>query len=278
MKLARVRTPSGPRPAILRGDHWREIDDLFASTPRETGAFWPKDGSALAAPCEPRVVVGMSHNGHPDDRGRPPQAFLKSARTVCGAGAPIVIDAGIGEVAVEVELALVIGSRARHLTPADALDAVLGITIANDVTAVDQVPRDSLFTQAKNGDGFTPIGPWIETEFDAAALQTTGRELAVEVDGTLRAVASTSSLAWNVVEQLVYVSSLMELGPGDVLLTGAPGTTVLVAPGQSARVRIEGLGALDSPILAGPPRAALTVPALTLLALTFPARVDAQEA
>ncbi len=107
-------------------------------------------------------------------------------------------------------------------------------------------------TQAKNGDGFTPIGPWIETVYDASHL-----EIVVEVDGRLRATGSTSSLAWNPIEQLVYLSSIMELGPGDVVLTGAPGTTVRVTSGQAGRIRIDGLGALDNPIMAGPPRAAL---------------------
>jgi 2-keto-4-pentenoate hydratase/2-oxohepta-3-ene-1,7-dioic acid hydratase in catechol pathway len=252
MRLARVRTPSGPRPVVQRDGEWRGIENLFAPTLRETGASWPVDGTVLVAPSEPRVVVGMSHNGSPDDRDRPPQAFLKSVRTVCGPGVPVVVDGGIGEVAIEGELALIIGSRARHLSRRDALDAVLGITIANDVTAVDQVARDSLFTQAKNGDGFTPIGPWIETDFDASRLG-----IVVEVDGHIRASASTASLAWDVVEQLVYLSSVMQLGPGDVVLTGAPGTTVVVVPGQSGRIRIDGLGVLYNPIIAGPPRAAL---------------------
>ncbi|MDP9028370.1 MAG: fumarylacetoacetate hydrolase family protein [Actinomycetota bacterium] len=255
MRLARVRTPSGPRAAVLRDGQWRGIESLFAPTIRETGATWPVDEVSLAAPCEPRVLVGMSHNGSPEDRHRPPQAFLKSARTVCGPGAPILVESGIGEVAIEGELALVIGSRARHLSTRNALDAVLGITIANDVTAVDQVSHDSLFTQAKNGDGFTPIGPWIETVFDASNL-----EIVVELDGRLAASGSTSSLAWNPIEQLVYLSSIMELGPGDVILTGAPGTTVPVVPGQAGGIRIDGLGSLDNPIMAGASRASLPAP------------------
>ncbi|HEU0207104.1 MAG TPA: fumarylacetoacetate hydrolase family protein [Pseudolysinimonas sp.] len=255
MRLARVRTPSGPRPAVLRGEEWREIDDLFAPKPRETGRSWPVGDSELAAPSEPRVVVGMSHNGDPVDRGRPPQAFLKSARTVCGPGEPIVLDQGIGAIAVEGELALIIGRRARHLRAEDALAAVLGATIANDVTAVDQVALDSLFSQAKNGDGFTPIGPWIETDVDAAALSIT-----MELDGRVVASSSTQRLAWDVVEQLVYLTSIMELGPGDVVLTGAPGTTVPVSPGQSCRIRIDGLGELENPTVAGPARAPLPVP------------------
>ena len=255
MRLGRVRTPSGPRTALLRAGHWHEIEDAFASTLQETGRSWPVDGTALAAPSVPRVVVGMSHNGDPVDRARPPQAFLKSARTICGPGASIVLDRGVGDIAVEGELALVIGARARHLRPQDALEVVLGATIANDVTAVDQVPLDSLFSQAKNGEGFTPLGPWIETEFDPAALA-----IEVEVDGRVAAESSTSLLAWDVIEQLVYLSSIMELGPGDVVLTGAPGTTVRIAPGQTCRIRIEGLGQLENSTIAGPVRAPLPSP------------------
>lgn len=252
MRLARVKTPAGPRAAVLRDGFWREIADLFTVQLQETGVSWPVDGTSLAAPCEPRVVVGMSHNGSPADRGRPPQAFLKSARTVCGPGAPIHVETGIGSVAIEGELALVIGARARHLDIDSALEVVRGFTIANDVTAVDQVPLDTLFTQAKNGDGFTPIGPWIETDLDVSDLT-----ISVEVDGVVRASGSTSSLAWTFAEQLVYLTSVLELGPGDIVMTGAPATTVPVVPGQRSRIRIDGLGSLENLVVVGPPRSTL---------------------
>ena len=105
-----------------------------------------------------------------------------------------------------------------------------------------------------------PPGPqnpplWIETDFDPAALG-----ISVELDGTVVASSTTERLAWDIIEQLVYLTSIMELGPGDVVLTGAPGTTVPVRPGQSCRIRIDGLGELENHAIRGPLRAPLPSP------------------
>ena len=129
----------------------------------------------------------MAHNGAPGDRDLPRQAFLKSPRTVIGPGDDIVVDERLGQVNIEGELAVVI----RH-QPAPHADqvpgAILGYTIGNDVTAVDQIALDEKMTQSKNGDGFTPIGPWIETDLDSGTVPMTVRSTAKTV-----AEANTSS-------------------------------------------------------------------------------------
>ena len=94
--------------------------------------------------------------------------------------------------------------------------AILGYTIGNDVTAVEQIALDDKMTQAKHGDGFTPIGPWIETDLDPAAVPIT-----VRVNGEDQA-CHTAQLAWNITEQLVYLTCYLSLGPGDVVLTARP--------------------------------------------------------
>jgi 2-keto-4-pentenoate hydratase/2-oxohepta-3-ene-1,7-dioic acid hydratase in catechol pathway len=103
------------------------------------------------------VVVGMAHNGSPAERSRPPQAFLKSARTITDPDTPIGLDDHLGQIHVETELAVVIRRTSHNLSAADVAAAILGYTIGNDITAVDQIPLDEVMTQAKNGDGFTPI-------------------------------------------------------------------------------------------------------------------------
>ncbi len=243
MRLARIKTTTGPVAVVADGEDWAVVEDMFARPLVRTGARYPQAGAVLLAPTEPRVVLGMSHNNGPADRELAPQAFMKSARTVVGPGARVVVDPRRGEVKVEAELALVIRTVCRNVTPDQVADVVLGWTVGNDVTAVDQVGLDSLFTQAKNGEAFTPIGPWIETELDPFDV-----ELTVEVDGRVAASSSTSRLAWDPVEALCYVTSHVTLGPGDVLLTGAPDTSATVVPGNRTALTVGGIGTLEGTV------------------------------
>ncbi len=206
-----------------------------------TGVRYPSD-AALLAPVEPLVVLGMAHNTGPDDRALPPQAFLKSTRSVVGPGASIVVDPRRGRVVGEVELAAVIGRTCRDVTAAEAPDYVLGWTVVNDVTAVDQVALDEKMVQAKCGDGFTPLGPWIETELDPfdARLEASvaGRHL----------VSTSAALAWNPFEAIAYLSSHLTLGPGDVICTGAPHTSFAIEPGDECVCTVAGIGTLSNPV------------------------------
>jgi 2-keto-4-pentenoate hydratase/2-oxohepta-3-ene-1,7-dioic acid hydratase in catechol pathway len=153
------------------------------------------------------------------------------------------VDEGLGQVNIEGELAVVIRRYSRHLTAEQVPDAILGYTIGNDVTAVDQIPFDEKMTQSKNGDGFTPIGPWIETDLDSGSVP-----MAVLVNGETRAAANTSQLAWDITEQLVYLTRYLALGPGDIVLTGAPGTFTPVKPGDTGQITLGGIGTLSNPI------------------------------
>ena len=242
-RLARIATPAGPRTVVWREDRWCGIRSLFAPEVQLTGDTFAAD-APLLAPCEPRVILGMAHNG-PGDRRMPPQAFLKSARTAVGPRAAIVLDARTGAVNVEGELAVVLRRTARCLRPDQVPGAILGYTIGNDVTAIGQVAFDEKMTQVKNGDGFTPLGPYITTQLDWRDVS-----IEVEVNGVLRAHGSTADLAYDVIEQLVYLSSIMTLGAGDVVLMGAPGTYASVEPGDDVAITLAGLGTLRNPVAA----------------------------
>ncbi len=243
MRIARIATAEGPRPVVAEGGDWVEIADPFADTLVQTGPRHPVSTATLLAPVQPLVVLGMAHNGAPGDRELPRQAFLKSPRTVIGPGESIVVDDDLGQVNIECELALVVRRHCRHLTADQVPDAVLGYTVGNDVTAVDQVPLDEKMTQSKNGDGFTPLGPWIETSLDPSAIPMT-----VRVNGSVVARACTDQLAWNITEQLVYLTRYLPLGPGDIILTGAPGTFAPVKPGDVSDVSLDGVGSLTNPV------------------------------
>ena len=115
------------------------------------------------------------------------------------------------------------------------------------VTAVDQIALDEKLTQAKNGDGFTPLGPWIETDLDSSDVA-----MSVRINGRTVASASTRQLAWDITEQLVYLTRYLPLGPGDVVLTGAPGTFHPVKPGDLVEVALGGIGSLANPGVSRP--------------------------
>ncbi|SIQ11393.1 2-keto-4-pentenoate hydratase/2-oxohepta-3-ene-1,7-dioic acid hydratase (catechol pathway) [Cellulosimicrobium aquatile] len=253
MRIARLRTAHGPRAAVLDGDAW---DVLVADVPEPaTGrdgrpalpassgvrvrADDPGLDGALLAPCRPRVVVGMAHNSGPEGRALPPQAFLKSARTVVGPGAVVRHDRALGRLVAEAEAAVVVGRPCRDLRPDDVPGAILGCTVADDLTADDQVPLDAMMTRAKNGTGFTPLGPWIDT---AATLDDAA--LVVAVDGVERARSTTAGLSYDVVDQLVFLTRHLELGPGDVVLTGAHRSAVPVEGGVEVALEVGGVGTL----------------------------------
>jgi 2-keto-4-pentenoate hydratase/2-oxohepta-3-ene-1,7-dioic acid hydratase in catechol pathway len=244
MRIARIAAPTGPRHVVQDTDRWLEIADPFAAQPRFTGNEYPVGTVRLLAPVQPMVVLGMAHNG-PGDRALPRQAFLKSPRTVVGPDDDILVDERLGQVNVEGELAVVIRRHCRNLTPDEVPAAILGYTIGNDVTAVDQVALDEKMTQAKHGDGFTPIGPWIETDLNTSAVPIT-----VRVNDEDQVSANTAQLAWDITEQLVYLTSYLSLGPGDVVLTGAPGTFTPVKPGDRSEIALGGIGALSNPVRA----------------------------
>ncbi len=244
-RIARIAHADGVSHAIVEPEGYVLLEDAFATRVRHTRVVVPAAAATLLTPVTPRTVVGMAHNSGPADRELPPQAFLKPAGSVIGPGAPIPIPEGIGLVEAEAELAVVIGRTATGLTVANALDHVLGYTVGNDVTARDLQRSDPLWFAAKGFDGCTPIGPMIATGLDPDGLA-----LGLSVDGVDVRGASTADLARSVVECLVYVTSVLTLYPGDVLLTGAPGQTAPIRPGAQVAATVAGIGTLHNTVTA----------------------------
>jgi len=237
VRIARIHHGGRPVHAVVEGDSLALLDDLPGS--RRSGGTLPLAGARLLAPADPRVVLGMAHNTGPADRLLPPQAFLKPSRTVVGPGAPIPLPDGIGHVDAEGELAVVIGTTARHLTAADALDAVLGYTVANDVTARDLQKTDGQWARAKGFDTFCPLGPLIETEFDVASATIETR-----LNGEVAQKAPLTDMIHSVADIIAYASAAFTLLPGDVVLTGTPAGVGPFVAGDVIEVEITGLGIL----------------------------------
>jgi 2-keto-4-pentenoate hydratase/2-oxohepta-3-ene-1,7-dioic acid hydratase in catechol pathway len=215
-----------------------------------TGVRFALDEVRLLAPILPSKVVciGKNYADHVEEMGgaRPaePVIFLKPSTAVCGQGDPILRPVSISDqIDFEGELAVVIGRVCREV-PADlAGEVIFGYTCANDVTARDLQAKDGQWTRAKGFDTFCPIGPWIETDIDPAGLTLTTR-----LNDEVRQQSSTSLLLHGVPALVEFVTQVMTLLPGDVLLTGTPAGVGPMGKGDEVSVTIEGIGTLSNPV------------------------------
>jgi 2-keto-4-pentenoate hydratase/2-oxohepta-3-ene-1,7-dioic acid hydratase in catechol pathway len=218
---------------------------------RLTGARHPLVDVRLLAPVLPSKVVAIGRNyaDHIREMGNevPPEPviFLKPSTAVVGPRDSIVYPAQLSErVDFEGELAVVIGRLCRQVPPERVPEVIFGYTCANDVTARDLQASDGQWARAKGFDTFCPLGPWIETELDPADL-----ELTTLVNGEIRQNARTSQLMHDVTALVAYVSAVMTLLPGDVLLTGTPAGVGPLKDGDEVSVTIEGIGTLTNGVV-----------------------------
>lgn len=189
-----------------------------------------------------------------------PYAFLKPPTTaLIGHATPAPLPAHAEKIDYEVELAVVIGERVHHVARTDALDAVFGYAVLNDLSARDWVPAPTFlgldWVMLKGFDASAPMGPWITP----AAFAGDPDDLAINlsVNGELRQDSRTSDMVFDVAGLIVHLSSVMTLEPGDVIATGTPagvgfGRTppTYLEAGDVVRAEIEGLGVLETPIAA----------------------------
>ena len=218
---------------------------------RLTGARYPLVDVRLLAPVLPSkvVAIGKNYADHVREMGgeAPPEPviFLKPSTAVVGTRDSITYPAQLSErVDFEGELAVVIGRLCRQVPPERVPDVIVGYTCANDVTARDLQARDGQWARAKGFDTFCPLGPWIETDLDPADL-----ELTTLVNGEIRQNARTSQLMHDVTALVSYVSEVMTLLPGDVLLTGTPAGVGPLKDGDEVSVTIEGIGTLTNGVV-----------------------------
>jgi len=223
---------------------------FVAWEPTETVVPW--ESAQILAPVLPTKVIGVGRNyvDHADERSVPvpdePLIFLKPATSIVGPDANVVHPSISNEVHHEAELAAVIGRVARHVKAEDASAYIIGYTAANDVTARDLQKKDGQWARAKGFDTFCPLGPAIETELDPL------EKLAVicRVNDEVRQAGFTSDMVFGVAEILEYVTAVMTLLPGDVVLTGTPAGVGKVGPGDVMEVEIDGVGVLRNPVVA----------------------------
>jgi 2-keto-4-pentenoate hydratase/2-oxohepta-3-ene-1,7-dioic acid hydratase in catechol pathway len=203
----------------------------------------------LLAPCQPSKIVSIIYNfpARADELGEAvpavPQFVLKPPSTIIGPEQAILLPPQSNQVEHEAELAVIMGRQARWVTPEDALAHVLGFACANDVTARDLEQADHQLTRAKAFDTFCPLGPWIVTGLDPADMV-----IFCSVSGQVRQMTSTREMVFNAPQLIAFISSVMTLEPGDVLLVGTPAGPGPLKDGDRVEIEIEGIGRLANPV------------------------------
>lgn len=204
----------------------------------------------LLAPTEPSKVVciGLNYVDHAKEVNleipKEPLIFLKPNTTVIATGDDVIYPEQTNHVEYEAELGIVIGKKTKNIEKEEAKEAIFGYTIANDVTARDLQFSDGQWTRGKSFDTFCPIGPGIVRDIDPSNLNIT-----LHVNGELKQNSNTKNLIFDVEYIVSYVSKVMTLLPGDVIITGTPYGVGPVEPGDEMVVRIDGLGELRNKIV-----------------------------
>ncbi len=249
-RFVRVLTGDGPTWGRVDGGTVHRLDrPPWAPGPCGGGEPLGELGRlALLAPAEPSkvVCVGRNYVEHAAEHGAEvpaePLLFLKPPSSLLGPEGTVVVPAQSQRVEHEAELALLIGRRCRDVAAADAWPLVLGVTCANDVTARDLQRRDGQWTRGKGFDTFCPLGPELVAGLREAEVADLG--VACRVNGALRQQGRTGQMVFPPAVLVAYVSSVMTLEPGDVILTGTPAGVGPLLPGDVVEVEVEGVGVL----------------------------------
>ena len=255
MKLCRFKHQTLPEPhyGIVEEDAVRPLidADAFGMRPRAHSNRIPLSEVTLLAPVTPSkiVCVGRNYVEHAAELGNTmpsePLLFLKAPSAVIASGEAIRLPAESVQVEHEGELGVVIGRLASKLSAdQDPLSYVLGYTCVNDVTARDLQRKDVQFTRAKSFDTFCPVGPFIATDIDPADASVTTR-----VNGVVKQLGRTSTMAFSVAHLLRYISGVMTLLPGDLIATGTPAGVSRLSDGDLVEVEVEGVGVLSNPVI-----------------------------
>ena len=253
-KYARYQSNGSVSYGIVEGDTVKEISAPPYESYQETGKTAFLSGVKLLSPVVPKkiVAIGLNYRSHLGDRTPPkvPEPFFKTTTSLAGPGDDIVIpraalDEGV-QIQPEAEMSLVVGKTCKNASQSDALSYILGVTCGNDVSARDWQRDDLQWWRAKSSDTFSPVGPFIVTGLDPDNLRLKCRVNGKEVQNQ-----TTSDLLYDTRRIVEFVSGFVTLEPGDVIMTGTPGSPGDIKPGDTVDVELEGVGVLTNPITAG---------------------------
>lgn len=217
---------------------------------RFTGETVPLAQARLLAPVLPSkiVCVGKNYAAHAAEMGgevpTEPLLFLKPSTSIVGPGDAIRYPAGVERLDHEAELAVVVGRVCTRVSEEVAAASILGYTCANDVSARDYQVSDGQWTRAKGFDTFCPLGPWIETELDVSSVHVRAM-----LNGETKQDGDTADMVFKPAFLVSYISQIMTLLPGDLILTGTPDGVGPMKPGDTIEIEIDGLGRLQNSVV-----------------------------
>lgn len=250
MRIVRAAYQNERFYAILEAERVIRLTGMpYAGIVRD-GREYALEGVRLIAPAEPTkiVCVGKNYKAHADEmkEGQPeePLLFLKPSTCIVGNEEAVVYPNLSKRVDYEAELGVVIGRAAHAVQPGHAHEYIFGYTCLNDVTARDIQKGDGQWTRGKGFDTFCPIGPWIETEFDAGNARV--RSI---LNGEVRQDSTTAMMTHSIDKLICYMSACLTLLPGDVIATGTPEGIGPMQRGDVIEVEIEGIGTLKNRIV-----------------------------
>ncbi|MGZ8415843.1 MAG: fumarylacetoacetate hydrolase family protein [Methyloceanibacter sp.] len=206
------------------------------------------------------IGIGLNYRDHAAETGMPipevPIVFAKASSCVSGPTDPVLQPKGFNRMDFEVELALVIGTRAKNVAEANALDYVAGYCVCNDLSERSlQKGGPGEWIKAKSYDSFGPLGPWLVTTDEIPDPQKL--DLALDLNGNRMQTGSTSTMVFSVAALLAYISQYMTLVPGDVITTGTPpgvgmarNPRVFLKAGDELRLTVSGLGEQRAKVVA----------------------------
>jgi 2-keto-4-pentenoate hydratase/2-oxohepta-3-ene-1,7-dioic acid hydratase in catechol pathway len=271
MKLMRHGPKGAERPALV--DSRGQVRDLSGVLPDITAATLSPEGLARLGEIDPAtlppmaapgriappwlgmgkfVCIGLNYVDHAAESGQPvpkePVVFMKATSALIGCNDPVVLPQGSVKSDWEVELGVVIGSKARYVSQADAISHVAGYCVVNDLSEREyQLERGTQWDKGKGCDTFGPVGPWLVTRDEVSDPQELG--LWLEVNGRRFQDGNTRTMVFGVAELVSYLSRFMTLYPGDLISTGTPPGVGLgmkpplyLKPGDEMRLGISGLG------------------------------------
>lgn len=245
MKFVRFRINEKQHTGVIDNESIKEITgDVFSEWEYTGKVFSPSEVKFLA-PIEPNQVIGIGANyvSKPDELPNTipdlPVFFFKATSSVIGPDENIVLPKDVDQVKFESELAVVIGKEAKNIDKSEVLDYVFGYTVGNDVTAPQYFHEDGHWTIGKSFDTFTPLGPVIETELDPFSVHVEAR-----LNGTEKQNSRTDLMIVPIRDMIAYLSTIMTLKPGDVILTGSPVGAEFVGTGDVIECDIKGIGNL----------------------------------
>jgi len=250
MKYARFSKNGETHYGLVDGDHIKVIQgDLFDPSHEVTDEAHPLDEVRLLAPVEPGklVCVGLNYRLHAEESGLAvpddPMLFICSPEAIIASGDTILLNNDHDRIEFEAEIAIVVGKTCKDVTREQAGDYIFGYTCANDVSNRDLQLKDGQFARAKSFDTYKPLGPWIATGLDPDNVAIELRQ-----NGEVRQSSNTNDMIFSIGEIFEFISGVMTLKPGDVIITGTPSGVGPMKEGDRISITIEGIGELENTV------------------------------